>query len=422
MHVDNFRVAFGVVQLFFLQGIRLMKIFISKFFALKLKRPLQALMLLLLAGLLLPSVSLAYLGLCCAHCGGNMPLNVPGGGIPEPHEFRFKLSQMVMSMGPLREGTNNLSEGSLLAPPMTPGKFVVVPSAMQMYMTMVGGAYSFTDNFALMAMTSYRINRMQMEFNGGLTAATGKPGFTMESQGIGDIRLLGKYRLYSDDHLAPKDQVSTLFGVSVPTGNIDKKFRNNPVTLPSPQNGTILPFKMQLGSGTFDPMLGLAYQGSQDPFWYGATALYTARVYDNNRGYQQGDEFKLDVYGMYQFHEKFVTHLQLNGSWEDRYSDEPDAGKLGQGHLGGVATNPFTSPLFDPANYGGKKLAVTAGIQWQPLPLNVIELTGSVPFYQDIRGPQLKEDFRVMLSWYIEIPTEKSMRYTGTKAPKELGF
>ncbi len=397
-----------------------MKTFIRNSFTARVKRQVQAVALLTLGGLLLPSVSLAYLGLCCAHCGGNMPLNIPGGGIPEPHEFRFKLSQMIMSMGPLRSGTTNLSEGSLLGPPLTPGRFVVVPSAMQMYMTMIGGAYSFTDNFALMAMTSYKFNRMQMEFNAGLQAATGEAGFTMESRGFGDIKLLGKYRLYSDDHLAPKDQVSTLFGVSLPTGNIDKKFRNNPV---AGQNGTILPFKMQLGSGTFDPIFGLAYQGSQDPFWYGATALYTARVYDNNRGYQQGDEFRLDLYGMYQFHEKSVVHLQLNGSWEDRYSDEPDAGReLGHGHVGFNPANPFISPVFDPANYGGRKVSVTAGIQWQPFPLNVIELNGSVPFYQDLRGPQLKEDFRVMLTWYIELPTERSRRYTGTNPPKELGF
>ncbi len=397
-----------------------MKFFISNYFTLKLKRSLQTVMLLLLAGLLLPSFAMAYLGLCCAHCGGNMPLNVPGGGIPEPKEFRFKISQMFMQMGSLRDGTSDISEGSLLAPPMTPGKFVVVPSSMQMHMTMLSGAYSFTDNFALMAMTSFKFNRMQMEFNAGLQAATGESGFTMESKGVGDTQLLGKYRLYSDDHLAPKDQVSTLFGVSIPTGSIDKKFSNNPVP---GQNGTILPFKMQLGSGTFDPMIGLTYQGSQDPFWYGATSLYTARVYDNNRGYQQGDEFRLDLYSMYQFHEKSVAHLQLNGTWNDRYSDEPDAGReLGHGHLGFNPANPFTSPLFDPSNYGGTQLNITAGIQWQPLPLNIIELNGSVPLYQNLNGPQMAEDYRVMLTWYIELPTKQSRRHTGIKPPQELGF
>ena len=38
-----------------------------------------------LAGLLLllfaPYVS-AYVGLCCGKCGGNMPMNIMGGGIP----------------------------------------------------------------------------------------------------------------------------------------------------------------------------------------------------------------------------------------------------------------------------------------------------------------------------------------------------
>ena len=198
---------------------------------------------------------------------------------------------------------------------------------------MFSGAYSFTDDFALMAMANLKFNFMDMEFNSVMQGLTGQPGFTMESAGFGDIKLLGKYRLYMDDHLAPKDQLSTVIGLSLPTGSIDKKFTESPVP---GQNGQILPFKMQLGSGTFDPIFGLTYQGSTDPFWYGANAIYTARLYDNNRGYQQGDEFRDgSIYGMYQFHEKSVFHLQLNGFWEDHYSDEPDAGRLGQGHVGG---------------------------------------------------------------------------------------
>lgn len=382
----------------------------------RLKRQARAFALILLGGLLWPSISLAYLGLCCAHCGGNMPLNIPGAGIPEPKEFRFKLSQMVMQMGPLRNGTTDLTEDAVLSS----GGFMAVPSAMQMYMTMFSGAYSFTENFALMAMTSYKLNRMQMEFSSGMKAATGESGFTMESDGMGDFKLLGKYRLFSDDHLAPTKTFSILFGTSLPTGRIDKKLKNHPV---SAQNGTLLPYKMQLGSGTVDPIAGLAYQGSRDPFWYGATALYTARLYDNHEGYRQGDEARLDVYGMYQFHPQSVVHLQLNGSWEDSYSDEADSGKeLGHGHMGFNPANPFVSPLYNPANTGGTKLKVTAGIQWQPFPMNVIELNGTVPVYQDLNGPQLEDDFQIMLSWYIELPTKKSRRFTGTEPPKELGF
>ena len=111
-----------------------MKNFSYKSLTTQVKRRVQVMTLILLAGLLLPSVSLAYLGLCCAHCGGNMPLNVPGGGIPEPKEFRFKVSQMFMQMGSLRSGTTNLSEGSLLGHPvLNPGTYAVVPSSMQMH-------------------------------------------------------------------------------------------------------------------------------------------------------------------------------------------------------------------------------------------------------------------------------------------------
>lgn len=361
----------------------------------------------------------AYIGLCCAHCGGNMPLNIVGGGIPEPKEFRFKISQMYMRMGPLRTGTRDITAQSILGMPPT-GRFAAVPTSMDMFMTMFGGAYSFTDDFALVAMTSFRSNRMDMLFNSALQASTNSIGFVMESAGIGDTKLLGKYRLYADDHLAPTQQFSALFGVSIPTGSINKRFTESPVP---GQNGTILPFKMQMGSGTLDPMLGLTYQGSRDPFWYGANVLYTGRFYDNSQGYHQGDEVQVDLYTMYQFHPQSVVHLQLNGYYEGKYSDEPDSQKLaGDGHFMGNPNNAFLSPLFDPNNYGGTKLNVTAGIQFQPIPLHVIELTGSVPIHQNLRGPQLAEDYRIMISYYIEFPTKWSRRYKGAPAPKELGF
>jgi len=213
--------------------------------------------------LILPLNAQAYVGLCCAHCGGNMPLNIFGGGIPEPKEFRFKISQMFMRMGPMRTGTRDITTQNLLGAPAA-GKFGAVPTSMDMWMTMFGGAYSFTDDFALIAMTSYKENRMPMLFNAGLQAASGgSTGFTMESSGLGDLKLIGKYRLYADDHLVPTQQLSVMFGASVPTGSINKRFTENPVP---GQNGRLLPFKMQMGSGTFDPMVGLTYQGSRDPF------------------------------------------------------------------------------------------------------------------------------------------------------------
>jgi len=242
----------------------------------------------------------------------------------------------------------------------------------------------------------------------------------MKSDGIGDITLLGKYRLYADDPLVPTSQLSAVFGVSLPSGSIDKKFSNSTV---SGVNGTLLPYKMQLGSGTLDPIIALTYQGSRDPFWWGINTKLQARVYDNDQGYHRGQEFFYDFYFMKQVHDKWVIHTQLNGSWEGKMSREFYSGRiLGHGRKNTSPTNNFTSPLFDPNNYGGHKVGISLGAQFQPAPMQIIELTATLPLYQNLNGPQMRDNWMLRLSYYFEVPTKKSRRYKGFSAPKELGF
>ena len=361
------------------------------------------------------SLAQAYVGLCCAHCGGNMPLNLTGGGIPEPHEFRFKVSEMIMKMGPLRDGTDDILSTDLVGPNSTADKFPAVPRSMTQYMTMFGGAYSFSDNFAVMAMTNVTVNEMPME----ILPAQGT-NFAMTSAGLGDITILGKSRVYSNDNLAPTKQVSLLYGLSFPTGAIDKQFTNS---TPNGVNGTLLPFKMQLGSGTFDPIIGMTYQASRDPFWWGFNTQLEAHVYDNDQGYHRGQEFRYDFYAMKQVHDKWVIQAQLNGWLEGKFSDEPDNGKsLGHGHAGINPANTFLSPLFDPDNQGGHKVALALGFQYQHIPLHIMELTATLPIYQNLNGPQLRDNWMLQFSYYMEVPTKKSRRYKGFSAPKELGF
>ena len=358
------------------------------------------------------SVAQAYIGLCCAHCGGNMPLNIFGGGIPEPKEFRFKLSQMIMEMGPLRDGTDEISNDDLIGS-ANGTNFPALPTNMQMYMTMIGAAYSFSDDFAVMGMTSYIENTMHMNLKNG-------NDFTMTSGGIGDITLLGKYRAYADDNLVPTNQVSVLFGLSLPSGSINKKFSNH---TNDTFNGSLLPFKMQLGSGTVDPIIGLTYQGSRDPFWWGFNTQLEGHIYDNEQGYRRAQELRYDFYAMKQVHDKVVVHAQLNGWYEGKFSDEAyDVRVSGAGHNALSTANNLISPLFDPDNYGGHKLHFGLGVQFQPLPLHVMELTASVPIHQDLNGPQLQDNWMVQFTYYAEVPTKKSRRYKGFSPPKSLGF
>ena len=127
---------------------------------------------------------------------------------------------------------------------------------------------------------------------------------------------------------------------------------------------------------------------------------------------------------MYQVRHDTVLQLQLNSSYVGKIEGEmDDVTNLNVGKSMMTATG-YTTPLWDPANYGGKKVLITAGIQWQPVPLHIIDLNVGVPVYQSLNGPQLEEDYRVMLTWYIEIPTSKSIRYKGAKkdGDSKLGF
>ncbi len=224
-------------------------------------------------------------------------------------------------------------------------------------------------------MTSYIENTMRMNLNNG-------NDFTMTSGGVGDVTLLAKYRAYADDNLVPTNQVSVLFGLSLPSGSISKKFSNH---TNDTFNGSLLPFKMQLGSGTVDPIIGLTYQGSRDPFWWGFNTQLEGHIYDNEQGYRRAQELRYDFYAMKQVHDKVVVHAQLNGWYEGKFSDEAyDVRVLGAGHNALSTANNLISPLFDPDNYGGHKLHFGLGVQFQPLPLHVMELTASVPIHSGL--------------------------------------
>ncbi len=378
------------------------------------------LFLMISAGILYPAVASAYVGLCCGKCGGNMPMNILGGGIPETKEYRFKLSPMFMRMEDLANGTSDVDPDSLLGMPAK-GKDMAVPLNMDMTMINLAVGYSFTDDFFAGLMFMRRNNDMDMRFNSKMKTLTGEQGYTMHSEGMGDTMLMTKYRLFYDDPLIPQKQVSLLLGVSIPTGSIDSKNSSHPLAM---RQGEQLPYSMQLGSGTFDPILGILYQQSASPYWWGADLTYTGRWYDNDRDYRLGDEAKLDLYMMYQIRYDFLVQVQLNGKYWGDITGEMDEAVTGASGRStqGDPTSRLMTLLWNPDNYGGSKVRGTVGFQWQPIPLNILEFTIGMPLFQYLNGPQLKEKFTAWLTYYIEIPTKASRRYLKRPRKSNLGF
>ena len=328
-----------------------------------------------------------FMGLCCGKCGGNMPLNIPGAGTPEPHEFRVKMNFSWGKMVGLRRGTSNRSTKDTL------GQYMMTQRKMDMYMSNVSVGYAFSDRFFAGIMGMYMEKDMEMIRRGGRRSS-------MNSQGAGDTMLMTKTLLYADDYLIPTSQVSLLLGVSIPTGSIDQD-----------DTGQILPYSMQLGSGTFDPFIGVLYEGSSSPFWWGANASYLARAYENYKSYNLGDEYRLDLYGMYQLRHNLVGELQIKGKYVgDLEGEAQEIEQDGDGHMNGNPNMAFMSNLYDPDNYGGSTVDLTTGVQWQPFRNHILNAQFSVPLFQNLHGTQMERDFTASVTYYIEVPLRKSRR------------
>jgi hypothetical protein len=328
-----------------------------------------------------------FMGLCCGKCGGNMPLNIPGAGTPEPHEFRIKMNLSWGRMVGLRRGTSNRSTKDTL------GQYMMTQRKMDMYMSNVSVGYAFSDRFFAGIMGMYMEKDMEMIRRGGRRSS-------MNSQGAGDTMLMTKTLLYADDYLIPTSQVSLLLGVSIPTGSIDQD-----------DTGQILPYSMQLGSGTFDPFIGVLYEGSSSPFWWGANASYLARAYENYKSYNLGDEYRLDLYGMYQLRHNLVGELQIKGKYVgDLEGEAQEIEQDGDGHMNGNPNMAFMSNLYDPDNYGGSTVDLTTGVQWQPFRNHILNAQFSVPLFQNLHGTQMERDFTASVTYYIEVPLRKSRR------------
>lgn len=340
-----------------------------------------------------------FMGLCCGKCGGNMPLNIPGAGTPEPHEFRIKVNLNWGKMVGMRRGTSNRSTSSTL------GEYMMAPRKMDMFMSNISVGYAFSDRFFAGIMGMYMNMDMEMIRRDGRRSS-------MYSQGVGDTMIMTKTLLCADDYLIPRNQLSLLLGVSVPTGSISQD-----------EKGVISPYSMQLGSGTFDPFFGLLYQGSRTPFWWGANVSYLGRFYENYKSYNLGDEFRCDLYSFYQIRHDLVGEFQVKGKYAGDIEGQARQIEQGDGHMMGNPDMSFMSNLYDPDNYGGTTVDLTVGLQWQPFHNHIINAQLSVPIYQNLHGTQLERDYNATLTYYIEFPLGKSRRL-----PKEdkgldiLGF
>ena len=107
---------------------------------------------------------------------------------------------------------------------------------------------------------------------------------SMESSGIGDLKVAGLYDLAQWDD---GRRMHLKLGLNLPTGSIDEKHTN----------GNTLGYGMQLGSGTYDFEPAITYLGQTENYSYGAQLGGILRLGENDQDYTLGNKFEANLWG-----------------------------------------------------------------------------------------------------------------------------
>lgn len=288
------------------------------------------------------------------------PYGVMGDHLHKTGEFMFSYRFMRMEMDDNAVGSDTISDAEVF----TSQGFPVAPTRMTMDMHMFGAMYAPSDKLTLMAMLpllDISMDHLVVPMN---------VRFTTETSGIGDIKLGGLYSLYKQG----AHSVHLNASISLPTGSTDERDDT-----PAMANA-ILPYPMQLGSGTYDFLPGITYTGQSSRWSWGAQLMGTIRTGRNDEGYTLGDKLEATSWIAHKWNDSFSTSFRLAvTSWGD--VDGAD-GRL----------NPNMVPTANPSLRGGDRIDALVGLNYK---LGGFRLAAEVgtPIHQDLDGPQLQTDW-----------------------------
>ncbi|WP_298894275.1 transporter [uncultured Psychroserpens sp.] len=303
---------------------------------------------------------------------GHAPISVMGDHTHGKGEFMFSYRYMSMAMEDLKRSNDDVGFGSVLVP--NGGEYMVTPTEMPMQMHMLGAMYAPSNRITVMAMTSYIT--MEMDH---LTAMGGT--FMTESSGFGDLKLAMMYKFFNKN----RQQLHGQIGFSLPIGSIDNKDE----TPASMGNEVILPYPMQIGSGTFDSELALTYLVQNNAISFGSQLRGVIRFGENDNDYSLGNRYSLNNWMAY----KVANWLSFSARLEGLIVSEID----------GVNSdlNPMMVITADTRNSGGTYINSGLGF-------NLYVPEGSfknvrfgfefaTPLLQDVNGVQLKQKETITL-------------------------
>lgn len=225
----------------------------------------------------------------------------------------------------------------------------------------VGLSYGITNRFTVSLSVPFELVKgfKAGEFD-GVTAEVAEADTI---SGIGDATLLGKYLLLNEPV-----ELAVLAGIKMPTGNTRQRT----------DDGELLEADHQPGSGSWDPLLGVAVARQFETFTLGASVLY--RITSRGRhDFTPGQQVLFAVKGELQIL-GLGTFPRLYGSIElsEQFTARDKEGNV---------TNHDT---------GGSIIGLGFGLRLRATDKLTVAGTVTIPLYQGLYGEQHKERYELL--------------------------
>ena len=282
-------------------------------------------------------------------------------------DWMISYRYMKMNMDGNREGQQNISTQKIFE------NYRIAPNRMETNMHMLSTMWGFSEHVTLMLMVPYLQKNMI-----ALHQQQGK--FNTQTEGLGDITLKAF-------HTLKKTKKTTLFlinGLRFPTGGIEEKDTvfNQKVQLP---------YRMQLGSGSTDYILGATWTQIEEEYAIGAQIKSIFRMNKNNRNYQLGNTFEGTTWIT-----KSLSPI-LSGCMKLQAKHQEDI----SGYDNEIETTAQVNPLAN-TQQGFSIVNLGLGLSWtgtESYKTHRIALEWNIPIYQKVNGIQMNSEQTLTIGW-----------------------
>jgi hypothetical protein len=234
----------------------------------------------------------------CGACGCTLNSDWASQGYAVQPGFRFDLRYDSFNQDQLRTGTRSVDRGSFVFP----NDQEIQEKTLNRNTTLTLDYSPSADWGVALVVPTY--NRYHVTIAAGDT----DPSFS-QANGLGDLRLLGRYQGFSEDH-----SFGVQFGLKLPTGGRQQTFNAGA------EVGMPVDAGLQLGTGTTDLLLGCYAFGSLGADWGCFGQVLFQKPLAEKNGFKPADGVNANFGVRYVGFASVTPHLQLNVRAEGRES------------------------------------------------------------------------------------------------------